>query len=1172
MSTETSISRQSFYQSSSAGNSAGDLTYVTDDFPPPLPSKPPVQLSDHTHKPKKSIDTLASGFTNNGRVPSPITKSKSPLDFFPTPSASHVQTQSQLRSRPSQRRTPSRDDVSQAGRKAGPAGPPRTPQRSASQPLRIVNNDALSQSPPPAYHLDDSSPAILAEKPPLVSSQSPSPQPQLRKTPSTRQRQVGNEPRISVLSTSTVTPASDPANQSTDQSDASRISADPIGGEDYGKDEEPISLPPLELSISSLSDSPAAPAKKKKRYSLAPPRLSLGQDAFADIGSWGDNLFDSISTTTPNVGGPLGANTGSGMVKKKNAPVPGKTNVERKLDTSFGAGAAGPNSTPAVSAAKEKGKDDNKEQNGTDGLAFPPSSLISPPLSTIKSLPTQRTHQPLQPSLSQSQALIQPQPQSRSTPPSNTVPVISTPSPPALSASTSSSSSTSTSNSSSQSMTRVPHPTVTATVKAVDRFTPSPKPSESARGRSGSNPPDPAGSVLPRTTSTDSISKTQSQPPRERSSSRASVARRPLPPQKPLPTLSLMSPMPLPNPPSHIELKSKISTVNLKTAAQRDKGKGKGVEKVGDVDDVEKEKVVAERDEKATSKEDSEEGRWPTTAKETVELMASINHDNGGLDFGAKRDDQDNSAPDPNEKKISVLLDPCDAGDLRDSHLSADSTKFDPNRLSSTSAGSRGSTQSNHGAGLKLVIGGSDDHNDNRDSNVSTSTITHAMIVSGPVEVLTRARADLVASPATPVPRNGWNSSGSPSPASLVAPSTAELLTEAGPMETTPKQTLPSVSGVDVADDERSRSGVRGRSPSPDSSVNSHSSSSATTVSSPGLSSLSCANRAAGFTRPAIKHHSGWEGEEGARTVVASSSPSPLASPYKSNFDSGSDEEEDDDDDDDIEIGDEEEEEEAVITVINPPPGSRKGSSAGIVNDIAGQRRPSLAIPTISPYSLMAREPLSNAASVSQLLGPLNGVPLSPGSGGCSPAQRYPGWVSSVLSKVGLEALVDEKVDPRDYFEGLAEVAEGESGFVYQAKVVRAVPGSKLTKRAPQPGGVVAIKAVPILPSGSSKLEDLRREVVVMKRVFEDDKSAATSSSFSSASGYPAGMAHVLVMEAMYVDLQEDSLWIRMELMERSLADVVALVEDGHLEKIDEKVVSRFASDVSTIRMLFNSL
>jgi p21-activated kinase 1 len=52
-------------------------------------------------------------------------------------------------------------------------------------------------------------------------------------------------------------------------------------------------------------------------------------------------------------------------------------------------------------------------------------------------------------------------------------------------------------------------------------------------------------------------------------------------------------------------------------------------------------------------------------------------------------------------------------------------------------------------------------------------------------------------------------------------------------------------------------------------------------------------------------------------------------------------------------------------------------------------------------------------------------------------------------------------------------------------------------------------------------------------------------------------------MEAMYVDLQEDALWIRMELMERSLADVVALVEEGHLERIDEKIVARFACDVS---------
>ncbi|KAF9784794.1 kinase-like protein [Thelephora terrestris] len=188
------------------------------------------------------------------------------------------------------------------------------------------------------------------------------------------------------------------------------------------------------------------------------------------------------------------------------------------------------------------------------------------------------------------------------------------------------------------------------------------------------------------------------------------------------------------------------------------------------------------------------------------------------------------------------------------------------------------------------------------------------------------------------------------------------------------------------------------------------------------------------------------------------------------------------------------------------------------------------------------------------MLSPLNGAPHSAGSGGSSPGQRYPGWVSGVLSKVGLETFVDEKVDPRDYFQGLTEVAEGESGFVYQAKLVRTVPGSKLTKRGPQPGGLVAIKAVPIPPSGSSKLEDLKREVEAMKKV------------------YRAGMGHVLIMEALYVDLQEDSLWIRMELMERSLADVVALVEEGHMERLDEKVVARFASDMVQALSYLHSL
>lgn len=936
---------------------------------------------------------------------------------------------------------------------------------------------------------------------------------------------MDEKPRASVISTATVTPESG-------LQDTSEVNgANHNDGQAGEEDDEPTSLPPLELSMSSLSMSPAVSAKKKKRYSLAPPRLSLGQDAFADIGSWGDSLVDSLSAT-PTAANTMGASTSSASVEKS-APVFGRVGVEEKEkpQTSLSTGTAGKSLASTTLTTKEK-----EEPSRTYGSASQSSLLTSPPLVTSQSLPAPKTHERPQPSSSQPQALAQPQPRSGPILLPKATPVIPFPQPSRPSTASSTSSTTSASTSNSHSRTRI----LPSTTKVADRFTPSPSPSP-ARGRTGPDPPIPVEPPLPKIPSTNPLSKSPPQPPRERSVSRASSMHRPLPPQKPLPTLSLMSPVPLPNPPSHVELKSKISTVSLKAAAKKEREKEKEGEKVGKVVDVgKKEKEVAKKEGKVKAKGSGEGERWPMTAKERIEFMASINHDNDGLDFGGKRGNQDTSAsPDLSKKTSIASLDP-----QRDAHLSVDSTQFDPNRLSGASAGSRGSTRSSNGGGLKLIIGRSDYHNDNRDSNVSTSTITNATIVSGPVSVATRVRADLVVSPSV----------------TLGAPPSAEPLLGVGSTETTPKQTTPSVSNVDVvADDERSRFGFGGRSPSPGSSTNSHSSSSATTLSSTGPSSLSSATRAAGFTRPVIKQHSGWEGEEGARRVVASSSSSPLPSPYKSEFDGESDEE-GEDDDGEIEIGDEEED--AVITRVSPPPSdSRKGSTTGLVDEFTGNRRPSLVIPSHPSYSSMARDPHTAPSATKQMLSLLNAAPYSAGSGGSSPGQRYPGWVSDVLSKAGLEIFVNEKVEPRDFFDGLAEVAEGESGFVYQAKVIRTVPGSKLTKRGLQPGGVVAIKAVPILPSGSSKLDDLRREVEVMKRVFEDDRS--TGSPFASASGYPTGAAHVLIMEAMYVDLQEDALWIRMELMERSLADVVALVEGGHLERIDEKVVARFASDVS---------
>jgi hypothetical protein len=50
-------------------------------------------------------------------------------------------------------------------------------------------------------------------------------------------------------------------------------------------------------------------------------------------------------------------------------------------------------------------------------------------------------------------------------------------------------------------------------------------------------------------------------------------------------------------------------------------------------------------------------------------------------------------------------------------------------------------------------------------------------------------------------------------------------------------------------------------------------------------------------------------------------------------------------------------------------------------------------------------------------------------------------------------------------------------------------------------------------------------------------------------------------MDELFVDLVDDALWIVMELMERSLADVVALVEEGLM--LQERMIARFARDVS---------
>jgi len=164
-----------------------------------------------------------------------------------------------------------------------------------------------------------------------------------------------------------------------------------------------------------------------------------------------------------------------------------------------------------------------------------------------------------------------------------------------------------------------------------------------------------------------------------------------------------------------------------------------------------------------------------------------------------------------------------------------------------------------------------------------------------------------------------------------------------------------------------------------------------------------------------------------------------------------------------------------------------------------------------------------------------------------SPFQRYRGWLSAIVAP--LEEFIDDAVDPRNHYLDLNEIAEGESGSVFAARLneenaekLRLPPLVKVQDGNDIASGqvkLVAIKSIAIVPSGSPKLVDLQRELTLMKGL---------------------GHIHVLGMDAVYVDLVEDSLWVRMELMERSLADIIGLVGEGLM--LQDRMIARFASDV----------
>jgi hypothetical protein len=249
-------------------------------------------------------------------------------------------------------------------------------------------------------------------------------------------------------------------------------------------------------------------------------------------------------------------------------------------------------------------------------------------------------------------------------------------------------------------------------------------------------------------------------------------------------------------------------------------------------------------------------------------------------------------------------------------------------------------------------------------------------------------------------------------------------------------------------------------------------------------------------------------------------------------------------------------------------------------------RRPPLPVPPIDVEGLNG-DPTSSSLTEHTKQAE-NGIVLPTFTSTGAAAPRYPAWLAAVV--LPLAEFIDDSADPRVLFTDLQEIAQGESGSVYSARAAptvapqfrpptprspasgRSSPSSTSEKeeveegcgaRQKQKHALVAIKRVPLLPGGTEKLMDLRREL-----------------EFARALRH----ANVLRMEQLYVDVVEESLWIGMELLDRSLADVLAVVgedagagwlsgSDSEVQEgsgtgvveISERMVARFVWDVSDI-------
>ncbi|KAF8146828.1 kinase-like domain-containing protein [Mycena galopus ATCC 62051] len=165
------------------------------------------------------------------------------------------------------------------------------------------------------------------------------------------------------------------------------------------------------------------------------------------------------------------------------------------------------------------------------------------------------------------------------------------------------------------------------------------------------------------------------------------------------------------------------------------------------------------------------------------------------------------------------------------------------------------------------------------------------------------------------------------------------------------------------------------------------------------------------------------------------------------------------------------------------------------------------------------------------------------------PVARYQSWLESAISP--FTGFIDILINPREYYLDLEEIAEcpGGTATLYVARLADCLDDSLALPahvkeqdrqdRLAQRTTFVAIKSVPILPSGNAKLDEVLHELSIMRDL---------------------RCENVLSMDALYVDPEEDALWIRMELMARSLLGIIELSKAGLT--LSDRIIAGFTKDI----------